>query len=60
MKNDEFTLKIIKGYLYDLPDAEREAVVVAVKELKALVDKHGVAGILAISLIGAEMANDVP
>lgn len=56
MNKDELTVKIIKGYLYDLPDKDREAVVSAVEELKAVIDKHGVAGILAISLIGAEMA----
>ena len=56
--DDEFILKVIKGYLYDLPDADREAVVAAVKELKAVVDKHGVAGILAILLISTEIANE--
>jgi hypothetical protein len=52
-------LLLISGAISRLPEAERDAVRAAAKEIRALADKHGEAGVLALALTVAEITAGV-
>lgn len=56
MTEEQVTLAIIRDSIAQAPEAERALVNEAAKEIRAVLEKHGAWGSLALALIGAEQA----
>ena len=54
MTDEKVTLLVIKGVIADLPDADRQGVLLAAAKLREVVALHNDHGTLALALVGAE------
>lgn len=54
--NDETTLLLVKGAIFDLPAADQAKVKQCADQLRASIKEAGVYGALALALVGAEAA----
>jgi len=53
---DEAVLYMIKGALSDLSEQDQAKVRAVKEELKAVIDRNGEHGMMALALLGAEMS----
>lgn len=49
-------LLVIKGIIFDLPKDDQDKIAEAAAKINAIVTEYEAAGIMAVALIGAEMA----
>ena len=56
MTEEQQTLVMIKGAIFDLPAADQEKVKDAADTIREIAQRHGVYGSLALALVGAEAA----
>lgn len=56
MNEEQQTLLLIRGEIYALPDADRKGVELAAAKLREVVKLHNDHGMLALALVGAELA----
>lgn len=56
MTEEQATLALIKGAIFDLPAADQERVKACADHIRTAVDASGPAGLLALALVGAEAA----
>ena len=55
MTDEKVTLLVIKGVIADLPDADRQGVLLAAAKLREVVALHNDHGLMAMALVGAEL-----
>lgn len=55
MSEEEFTLKYIKGEIADLPPEEQVRITSIADQMRELLKGGGGAGVLALTLVGAEV-----
>ncbi len=58
MTPDQQTYLLIKGIVADLPEEDRKKVEAAVADIRQVIVKHGQVALLAVALVGAEVAKD--
>ncbi|WP_293222295.1 hypothetical protein [Ottowia sp.] len=56
MNDEQHQLLLIRGAVYDLPEADRKGVELAAAKLREVVKLHNDHGRMALALVGAEMA----
>lgn len=56
MTEEQQTLVLIKGAIFDLPAADQQKVQAAAEIIRQVSQTHGVYGSLALALVGAEAA----
>jgi hypothetical protein len=56
MTDEQVTILAIKGVIADLPEADRQDVLLAAAKLREVVALHNDHGCMALALVGAEHA----
>lgn len=59
MTDDEQTLYMFKGLISEMPAEDRAKFAAAYDDIKAAVERHGNVGVVAVGMIGAEIAVEV-
>lgn len=53
---EKVTLLMIKGAIYDMPKEEQDTIATLAQQLRNIVKDAGAQGVLALALVGAEVA----
>ena len=56
MNQEQVALLLIKGAITDLPEADRKGVELAAVKLREVIALHNDHGVMAMALVGAELA----
>lgn len=56
MNQEQVTLLLIKGAIADLPETDRKGIELAAANLREIITLHNDHGLMAMALVGAELA----